>query len=305
MSAELFQNWVMETGIMVSVLILIILLIRRPFARAFGANAAYALWSLPLIRLVLPGLSVPENWVPSAFKPQMADAPEAISPSLDGAAFPVLPQASGAVEAAAMNMPSMGVILIGIWLSVAGVWLIYQLIQQASFKSTLIAQSVVPTDETAAEINLAARQVGLKRNPDVRISSGNLGPLVTGVFSPLVILPQDFKLKFNPEQRHFALVHELAHIKRYDLWVALLTLCFRAFNWPNPLVHYASHKLRSDQEAACDAYVVKLTGGQTAHSYAETLVKAAKERSGTAQRPKHLALSLIPLDEKISKGDEK
>ncbi len=64
MTIEAFQNWVIQTGLVVSLLIIIILLIRRPFAWAFGANAAYALWSLPLIRLCLPGVSVPSNWVP-------------------------------------------------------------------------------------------------------------------------------------------------------------------------------------------------------------------------------------------------
>ena len=63
MTLDAFQSWVVQTGLVVSLLIVLILLIRRPFARMFGANAAYALWSLPLIRLLLPGLieSAPPN----------------------------------------------------------------------------------------------------------------------------------------------------------------------------------------------------------------------------------------------------
>lgn len=303
MSFDAFQNWVVQTGVTISVLILIILLIRRPFARAFGANAAYALWSLPLIRLVLPGLSVPETWLPSAFKAAEIEAPVILGPAF-GSAAPAMPnQASGGADPVMTTLPSIGAILISIWLGAACVWLIYQLIRQAYFKSNLIARTAPPNAARAAEIDFAVNQVGLRRVPNVRVSPDSIGPLVTGVINPLVILPHDFETKFSTEQRNFALVHEFAHIKRGDLWVALLTLCFRAINWPNPLVHYASHKLRSDQEAACDAFVVRITGGQTAHSYAETLVKAARERGGSSQPPAHLALSLIPRDEKISKGD--
>ena len=61
--------------------------------------------------------------------------------------------------------------------------------------------------------------------------------------------------------------------------------------------------MRIDQEAACDAFVVKMTGGETAHSYAETLVKAAKQRREAAEPNSQLALSLTKADDKISKGD--
>jgi len=98
-------------------------------------------------------------------------------------------------------------------------------------------------------------------------------------------------------------VHEFAHIKRCDLWVALATLIFRAINWPNPLVHYAAHKLRGDQEAACDAFVVQVTGGNSAHSYAETLVKAVRQQTKISKPCAQLALSLTEADTEISKGD--
>ena len=94
MTVEALQNWAVQTGLVISVLILIILLIRRPFARMFGANAAYALWSLPLIRLFLPALSVPQNWVPAFFR-QTAQQPMS-APVTD---FPAQPVPAAAVEA--------------------------------------------------------------------------------------------------------------------------------------------------------------------------------------------------------------
>ena len=306
MTLAAFQNWVLQTGLAVSLLILVILVIRRPFARAFGANAAYALWSLPLIRLCLPGLSVPRNWVPEFMRktPETTIGGPPFEPTIGA-----LPSITGEADVfsptqiAGPDTIQWGVILIGVWLGVAVLWLGYQLLQQRKFKAHLNAQSSGPVAKLFTEIERASETVGLRKAPEVRVALNGTGPLVTGVINPLVVVPNNFAETFNAEQRHFALVHEFAHIKRRDLWVALATLIFRAVNWPNPLVHYASHKLRGDQEAACDAFVVKVTGGETAHSYAETLVKAVRQEGASNRKTAHLALSLTPTDKEISKGD--
>ena len=173
----------------------------------------------------------------------------------------------------------------------------------AVLKLTSPRRVLVPNADTAIEIAQAAMTVRLRKIPSVRIAPDGTGPLVTGVLKPLVILPDNFSEIYDAQQRQFALVHELAHIKRRDLWVALATLIFRAVNWPNPLVHYAANKLRGDQEAACDAFVVKVTGGETAHSYAETLVKAVRQDGDGSRKTASLALSLTQADSDISKGD--
>lgn len=302
MTLEVFQNWVIQTGLVVSLLIAVILLIRRPFARAFGANAAYALWSLPLIRLCLPGLSIPQSWVPKSLQ-QPPVQPVSEFPATPAFTPNAAPSFFAPTETASTAAIQWGAILIGVWLCVAVLWLGFQLIQQSMFKTNLIAQSSEPDLGLSAEIKRAAEKVRLRNIPTVRIAPDMAGPLVTGVMKPLVILPNNFDQTFDAQQRHFALVHEFAHIKRRDLWVALTTLVFRAVNWPNPLVHYASHKLRGDQEAACDAFVVKVTGGETAHSYAETLVKAVHQGRGTSKPKAHLALSLTQVDSENSKGD--
>ena len=48
------MTWLADTLIVTGLLIFAVLVLRRPVARAFGAQAAYALWLLPLLRLVLP-----------------------------------------------------------------------------------------------------------------------------------------------------------------------------------------------------------------------------------------------------------
>ena len=305
MSVEGLQNWVVQTGLMVSLLIVIILIIRRPFARAFGANAAYALWSLPLIRLCFPVISIPENWIPQALRPANTPPQEAaIVQPVANLEFPTtLPNVVGEPVAAVSSGVSFIAVGLMIWASIAVLWLCFQLLQQHQFKARLLAESQMISEELAVEAKTLAQRIGLKKTPKIRVSNSNLGPLVTGVTDPIIIVPKTFEADFDTDQRGFALTHEFAHLKRKDLWVALTALVFRAVNWPNPLVHFAAHRLRADQEAACDAYVVRLMGGETVHSYAQTLVKAAKQSSGHTPNFGQLAWSLIDEDSKISKGD--
>ncbi|MDP1556448.1 MAG: M56 family metallopeptidase, partial [Hyphomonas sp.] len=49
----------LETLLAVSVLILVVLMLRRPVARQFGAGVAYLLWAIPVVRLFLPPLPTP------------------------------------------------------------------------------------------------------------------------------------------------------------------------------------------------------------------------------------------------------
>ena len=146
MSMEALQNWIVQTGLMVSLLILLILLIRRPFARAFGPNAAYALWSLPLIRLCLPVFTIPQNWVPDSLREKASDP--ATAPVFDGAEAPVFVQPPiGSAER--INPPEAfdySLVLMGLWLSVAVLWLSYQFYQQVRFKACLLYTSPSPRD---------------------------------------------------------------------------------------------------------------------------------------------------------------
>lgn len=307
-------DWGLQTGLVVSFLIGLVLIIRRPFARYFGAGAAYALWLLPALRLFMPTLTVPflrrsaaetpapENFVPMSSAPELPvyNVPTETLPT-----FTVDPN-TFAETSSHISTPSSGAMIAVIWLSVAIFWFGFQLIRQGAFMSRMRANSTSVSDRLLVAINRAGEMTGLRKPPTVRLSGDVSGPMVTGLTRPLILLPKDFEVRFNREQQIFALVHEMSHIKRGDLWVALSVLGFRALFWPNPLVHYAAHKMRIDQEAACDAAVVARTGGgEATHSYAQTLVHAAKTSTQSGQQsPLGLALYEPNPTEKFSKGDE-
>ena len=305
MSASGVMSWGAETGLIVSLLVIAILLIRKPFSRLFGAGPTYALWSLPLIRLCLPVITVPKSWMPNwimkfgSRKDTVSSNPGSLN-NVDRAGDIVTSAGQSDIQFHAL-LPELNttsfdwpIIIIGFWLGVRILWIFIQLERQRRFSKDMRATSHPIANVLEEEAARAAKTIGLKKLPEIKVSSQNTGPFVTGVMRPIVILPKNFQQSFDHGQRQYALAHELAHVKRYDLWVALVALIFRAVNWFNPLVVLGMNKMRVDQEAACDDFVMRKTHASNDQrvTYAKTLLHAAKI-GGAPTGSAKLALSLM------------
>ena len=286
MNVEALINWALHAGLDVSILIVVVLVCRRPFVHLFGARAAYALWALPITRLILPEIPITlprPGWMHAA-----APTPDtlAVSPIIETTASTPL-----------MAPFHWHVLFVVLWLSGAFIWLAHQFWRQYQF-GKLIRENSIPAEGPILTIcDQAQKTVKLTRSPDVRMARTDIGPFVSGIFKPVIILPHNFDTSFNQRQQYYALVHELAHIKRGDLWAALGALIFRALNWPNPLVHICIAKFRVDQESACDAYVLNTLGG-SAHirqGYAATLVRSARLTQNLPRTPTRHAAHTHPF----------
>jgi beta-lactamase regulating signal transducer with metallopeptidase domain len=81
-------------------------------------------------------------------------------------------------------------------------------------------------------------------------------PVTWGIVYPAVLLPQDADT-WSEERRRFVLVHEMAHVKRFDALTQLLAQISLAVFWFDPLVWLAAHQMRVEREHACDDYVLR------------------------------------------------
>jgi beta-lactamase regulating signal transducer with metallopeptidase domain len=81
-------------------------------------------------------------------------------------------------------------------------------------------------------------------------------PVTWGIVYPAVLLPQDSDT-WTEERRRFVLVHEMAHVKRFDALTQLLAQFALAVFWFDPLVWVAAHQMRVEREHACDDYVLR------------------------------------------------
>lgn len=239
--------WAIEALIASTVLMLVVLVLRVPVRRAFGAEIAYALWLLPVLRLVMPPL--PEVWQASAVAPVLrATGPVTVLfvESVDTAVAP--------------TVPVLGPVLTALWVAGAAAFLAWHSLAHVRFCRRMLAAA-----ETSAECD------------GVRLieTAAARGPLAFGIWRRYIAFPRDFSERFEPEERDLALAHELGHHARGDLianWIALVVL---AVHWFNPLAWRAFRAFRADQEIANDARVLAGMNPMRRHAYACAILKAA------------------------------
>ncbi|MFL5561687.1 MAG: M56 family metallopeptidase [Gemmatimonadaceae bacterium] len=153
-------------------------------------------------------------------------------------------------------------------------------------------------DDYAAAL---ARSLGVRRV--VRVVEGDAvaTPMTWGIVRPVVLVPGGFSEWPEARQRD-VLLHELAHVARYDCLTQYLASVVCALHWYNPLAWIAARSLRVERERACDDRV--LLAGARASEYAEHLLTIARTlrtpgAAGAAAlamaRPSHLEGRLLAV----------
>ena len=235
------MSWLVSNALVASLLIVVVLAIRRPVARLFGARAAYALWLAPALRAVMPPL--PEGAVPAA--------------AAGGEAVNWVMVTGRSAAAATEGLPWLWLI----WGAGAGLMLVVHLVAHHRFLSAALVEG---RSFDAPHISI-----------DVVATPAVDGPVATGLIHPLILVPQDFATRFTPEQQHFALWHEQLHHRRGDLWAAAAALVTTSILWFNPFAHLALGAFRRDMESACDAALLTSAARAAAPAYAETILRCA------------------------------
>lgn len=98
------------------------------------------------------------------------------------------------------------------------------------------------------------------------------GPALAGVWRPRILLPSGMINETSASELRHVILHELAHLQRWDLAVNWLAAWVSILHWFNPLVRLACSRMRRQQEIACDERVLTALSPQEWHQYGHTLV---------------------------------
>ena len=113
----------------------------------------------------------------------------------------------------------------------------------------------------------------------VRLSDRICSPMAWSFGSGAVVLPSEAGT-WNASEFEAAVRHETAHIARHDCEALLAGELACALYWLHPLVWYAAHRMRIEQEHAADDSVLR--SGFEPIEYAEQLLRIVK--SGRTER---------------------
>jgi uncharacterized surface protein with fasciclin (FAS1) repeats/formylglycine-generating enzyme required for sulfatase activity/beta-lactamase regulating signal transducer with metallopeptidase domain len=177
------------------------------------------------------------------------------------------------------------------WLLIAALWLVGTLLiiaisfmRIARFRRGVLAQCQPAGEEILCIARSVADELGMRRTVAVRTTRADAVPFVwSGLRGPVIVIPDTLLADANDPNLRLVLMHELAHIRRRDHLVRWLDWAVVAWLWWNPLAWIARRGLRSSEELACDAFVMR-TCGASPREYGACLVAAAESLAGSAFR---------------------
>lgn len=118
-----------------------------------------------------------------------------------------------------------------------------------------------------------ATQLKCQKIPNLLIHPGAVMPMVVGVWSARILLPDECH-SWTPLRRRVVLLHELAHIARRDLLSQYFARLMAAAWWFQPLAWLVLSLLRRESERACDELV--MASGVRSSDYATELLSMAQ-----------------------------
>ncbi len=132
----------------------------------------------------------------------------------------------------------------------------------------------------------------LSQNIEVKLSQIADVPMVLGYLKPLILVPTSVLSGLTPQQLELILAHELAHIKRGDLFVNLFQHLVETLLFFNPAVWWISSQVRQEREYGCDVTAMTVCNSST-RTYAQTLSQLSQLRTQSLlQRQPQNQLSL-------------
>ena len=264
------------------------LLVLATFAQAVvfrRASAAmrHGIWTcallsvvlLPIVSVLLPRWPVPvyRTTTPAAIATvaEAIEAPNAEvsnAPMISTAEPPAVPQ-SAQVSAVA--------VIAGIYLTGVGILLCSLIIQRASLRRFARRSTLIQDPDWTHVLAECAGVLGLRRPVRLLRSRERNVPMTFGTRQPSIVMPS-IADTWDEDRRRAVVLHELAHVVRYDCLTHTIALVACALHWFHPAVWWVARRVRIERELACDDRVI--AAGTEPREYAGHLLEIAYSFGG-------------------------
>ena len=174
---------------------------------------------------------------------------------------------------------------------VTGLVLIYVVVQiikrNRTMRDSVIIERGSKADEYLSLFNL-------RRKVDIFINDKIASPVTYGIIHPKIVL-QSYIFE-DDELLKYVLIHELTHIKKFDIAFSHLKNLIMCINWYNPFILGAAKYIEDDIEILCDKLVIKRAGDTREHrkEYCMAMLKLTERNENS-----RFVLKLHPTKERI------
>ena len=181
-----------------------------------------------------------------------------------------------AASHAAITLPSFWALCIFVaWAAIAA-WFLLR-IARGLWHLRVLRRSCVPVDPAMLNARVKETVARTKSLRPVALCTSEMVhvPTAIGLAKPAVILPNWILQELSPQELNQILLHELAHLRRFDDWTNLAQKLVKALFFFHPAVWWIERQVSLEREMACDDAVVAETTSPRA--YAECLTHLAEK----------------------------
>ena len=123
-------------------------------------------------------------------------------------------------------------------------------------------------------VKKVAAQMGIKKPVLIWVSELVTSPVTIGYFKPVILVPLAAVNHLSTQQLEAVLLHELAHIRRYDYLLNLILKFAQSILYFNPFVKAFVKIVEREREKSCDEMVIQFQ--YDPYGYASALLELEK-----------------------------
>jgi beta-lactamase regulating signal transducer with metallopeptidase domain len=114
-------------------------------------------------------------------------------------------------------------------------------------------------------------RMGIRGAIGLKVGYVGMKPVVCGLLRPVIVVPRNLAPTLGSRHLRDVLFHELAHIKRYDLWVNFAQNVLQVLYFYNPVLLLVNRAIRRLREEAANETVLDAVGA--GDEYAQRLAE--------------------------------
>jgi beta-lactamase regulating signal transducer with metallopeptidase domain len=136
----------------------------------------------------------------------------------------------------------------------------------------------IPAQEWQDFVDAMALRFFIDRKVFIQISETINVPATIGFVKPVILLPIASVNNLSVSQVEAIIMHELAHIKRYDYLINLIASFIETLVFFNPFTYLLSSQIRKECELCCDDAVLSQKQDPGQYAYALLLLEKSRQR---------------------------
>lgn len=282
---NLFVIRFLISSCILSILILLIMVIKKVFEKHISAKWHYNMWLVVLMMLIIPfvprqvfDFGNQQQWRKSSN--QLEQVGMQNSSDLNDKDNSLMNRENGlqdfalSVDYSFMN--GLNQVVFWIWL-IGGLSFLCLVIKgNRQIRKIKNSTKVIQNKEMKVLFEQCKEELEITTHPILGESKVIQTPMALGIRKTYIILPAQNMEQLSRDDVRYIMLHELSHYKNKDIVVGYIVCFFQILYWFNPLVHIAFKMMRRDREIACDREVLKRLDEKNYIDYGRTIINFAE-----------------------------